>query len=86
MKENVQSIDKIVPDTSVIIEGLLSEKLHQGHLKAAHIIIHEAVLAEALARPLEPRLNASRRLCRLLHRRRWRDLGPRGLHCPPGHN
>ncbi|MBI2661339.1 Flp pilus assembly complex ATPase component TadA, partial [Candidatus Woesearchaeota archaeon] len=37
---------KIVPDTSVIIEGLLSDKLLKGEIKAQEIIIHEAVLAE----------------------------------------
>ncbi len=41
-----QNIDKIVPDTSVIIEGLLSEKLRNGHIKSKEIIIHEAVIAE----------------------------------------
>ena len=43
---NTQVIDKIVPDTSVIIEGLLSEKLRQNHIKSSEIIIHEAVIAE----------------------------------------
>ena len=43
---STQVIDKIVPDTSVIIEGLLSEKLRQNHLKSSEIIIHEAVIAE----------------------------------------
>ena len=39
-------IDKIVPDTSVIIEGLLSEKLRHGRINSNEIIIHEAVIAE----------------------------------------
>ena len=43
---NVQFIERIVPDTSVIIEGLLSEKVKQGHIKSSQIIIHEAVIAE----------------------------------------
>ena len=43
---NIQIIDRIVPDTSVIIEGLLSEKLRQNHIKSSEIIIHEAVIAE----------------------------------------
>src|SRR3989344_3732679 len=43
---NIQVIDRIVPDTSVIIEGLLSEKLRQNHIKSSEIIIHEAVIAE----------------------------------------
>ena len=45
-QSNIVSIDKIVPDTSVIIEGLLSEKLRNNHLKSTEIIIHEAVIAE----------------------------------------
>ncbi len=45
-QSNSQTIDKIVPDTSVIIEGLLSEKLKNGHIKTNEIIIHEAVIAE----------------------------------------
>src|SRR3989338_8958097 len=43
---NTQVIDKIVPDTSVIIEGLLSEKLRQNQLESNEIIVHEAVIAE----------------------------------------
>ncbi len=43
---NAQDIDRIVPDTSVIIEGLLSEKLRNGHIKTNELIIHEAVIAE----------------------------------------
>ena len=43
---NIQDIDKIVPDTSVIIEGLLSEKVNNDHIKSKEIIIHEAVIAE----------------------------------------
>jgi len=39
-------IDKIVPDTSVIIEGLLSDKIYHNSIKAKEIIIHEAVIAE----------------------------------------
>jgi len=38
--------DKIVPDTSVIIEGLLSEKIEAKELKPKTIIMHEAVLSE----------------------------------------
>ena len=38
--------EKIVPDTSVIIEGLLSEKIKNNEIKTNEIIIHEAVLAE----------------------------------------
>ena len=43
---NNNEIDKIVPDTSIIIEGLLSDKIKNGEIKASEIIIHEAVLAE----------------------------------------
>jgi ATPase len=46
MEQIVQNIEKIVPDTSVIIEGLLSEKVHNDHIKSKEIIIHEAVIAE----------------------------------------
>src|SRR3989338_7780016 len=41
-----ESFERIVPDTSVIIEGLLSEKLRLHHIKSSEIIIHEAVIAE----------------------------------------
>ncbi|MEK6983419.1 MAG: PINc/VapC family ATPase [Nanoarchaeota archaeon] len=43
---NTQLIEKIVPDTSVIIEGLLSEKVKNSSIKPKEIIIHEAVIAE----------------------------------------
>ena len=43
---STEVIEKIVPDTSVIIEGLLSEKIRNNHLKSNEIIIHEAVIAE----------------------------------------
>ncbi|MBI2541574.1 Flp pilus assembly complex ATPase component TadA [Candidatus Woesearchaeota archaeon] len=39
-------MERIVPDTSVIIEGLLSEKVSHNHIKSNEIIIHEAVIAE----------------------------------------
>ncbi|MAG91323.1 ATPase [Candidatus Woesearchaeota archaeon] len=39
-------MEKIVPDTSVIIEGLLSEKIRHNSIKCNEIIIHEAVIAE----------------------------------------
>jgi len=41
-----RSIEKIVPDTSVIIEGLLSKRIEAGELRPRHVIIHEAVVAE----------------------------------------
>ncbi len=42
----VQKVDKIVPDTSIIIEGILSRKIENGELLPEDVIIHEAVLAE----------------------------------------
>ena len=44
--ETPEVIEKIVPDTSVIIEGLLSEKIRNAHIKSNEIIVHEAVIAE----------------------------------------
>jgi ATPase len=44
--DNETNTERIVPDTSVIIEGLLSEKISKNEIKAKEIIIHEAVLAE----------------------------------------
>ena len=45
-QDKIQFIEKIVPDTSVLIEGLLSDKIHHNHIKTNQIIIHEAVIAE----------------------------------------
>ncbi len=42
----MEKIEKIVPDTSIIIEGLISEKINKNELKIDEIVIHEAVLAE----------------------------------------
>jgi len=39
-------IEKLVPDTSIIIEGLVSKKIENNEIKVEEIIIHEAVLAE----------------------------------------
>ncbi|MBU90086.1 ATPase [Candidatus Woesearchaeota archaeon] len=39
-------MQRIVPDTSVIIEGLLSDKIKNNEIKAKEVIMHEAVLAE----------------------------------------
>ncbi|MBI2657126.1 Flp pilus assembly complex ATPase component TadA [Candidatus Woesearchaeota archaeon] len=39
-------MERLVPDTSVIIEGLLSDKVKSDNIKANEIIIHEAVIAE----------------------------------------
>jgi len=38
--------NKIVPDTSVIIEGALRQQIEQGKLKGKEILLHEAVFAE----------------------------------------
>ena len=38
--------DKLIPDTSVIIEGLLSKQLEKKEIKPQTIVIHEAFLAE----------------------------------------
>ena len=39
-------IEKLIPDTSVIIEGLLSKKISNNELKADSVIIHESIIAE----------------------------------------
>ncbi len=41
-----KAIDKLVPDTSVIIEGMVSRKIKAGDIKPSAVIIHEAVIAE----------------------------------------
>jgi len=46
---------KLLPDTSVIIEGLLSKKIEKKQLKPHTIIIHETVMAE-----LESQANKNR--------------------------
>ncbi|UCG95775.1 MAG: Flp pilus assembly complex ATPase component TadA [archaeon] len=45
----MSKIDKIVPDTSIIIDGKLSELIKKGKLKEADIIIPEMVLDELQA-------------------------------------
>ncbi len=39
-------IERLVPDTSVIIQGLVSEQITKGELQVGEVILHEAVLAE----------------------------------------
>ena len=51
----METIEKLVPDTSIIIENLVSEKIKNKELKVKRILIHEAVLAE-----LEHQANAGR--------------------------
>ena len=46
MEKRIETIGKIVPDTSVIIEALLSDKLNKDEIKTNEVIIHEAVIAE----------------------------------------
>jgi len=50
-----KSVEKLIPDTSVIIQGLVSEQLAKGELQVGELIIHEAVLAE-----LEHQANAGK--------------------------
>ena len=45
-KPKVQRVNNLIPDTSVIIEGILSRRIKQGKIIVKKIIIHEAVLAE----------------------------------------
>ncbi|MBR9691379.1 Flp pilus assembly complex ATPase component TadA [Candidatus Woesearchaeota archaeon] len=42
----MQKIEKLIPDTSVIVEGLVSKKLQEKEIEIVSLIIHEAVLAE----------------------------------------
>jgi ATPase len=51
----VEKIEKLAPDTSVIIEGILSAKLKSGEYEVEQILIHEAVIAE-----LEHQANSNR--------------------------
>ncbi len=54
-KRTGRKVLKIVPDTSIIIEGLLSKKIARNQLKPSTIIVHEAVMAE-----LESQANKNR--------------------------
>lgn len=42
----MEKFEKVVPDTSVVIEGLVSKMIEKKELKIATLIIHEAVIAE----------------------------------------
>ncbi len=44
--EKYGKIEKLVPDTSVIIEGLVSKKIEKNEIQPAIVVIHEAVVAE----------------------------------------
>ncbi len=46
MKKEIINIEKLVPDTSVIIEGLVSSKIEKKEIVPKSVIIHEAVLSE----------------------------------------
>ncbi len=41
-----KKVEKLVPDTSVIVQGVVSEQIRKKELQVDEIIIHEAVLAE----------------------------------------
>jgi len=51
----MEKFEKAVPDTSVVIEGLLSKMIEKKELKISTLLIHEAVLAE-----LESQANKNR--------------------------
>ncbi|MFH1211424.1 MAG: PINc/VapC family ATPase [Candidatus Woesearchaeota archaeon] len=51
----LEKADLIVPDTSVVIDGLISKKIFANQFKTKKIIIHEAVIAE-----LESQANKNR--------------------------
>ena len=55
VKKTGTRVLKLVPDTSIIIEGLLSKKIEKKKLRPNTIIIHEAVMAE-----LESQANKNR--------------------------
>ena len=42
----MQKIEKLIPDTSILIEGLVSEKIKRKEINIGTLLIHEAVLAE----------------------------------------
>jgi len=46
MAKKSERVEKLVPDTSVIIEGLTSKRLESKEIVAQTVLIHEAVLAE----------------------------------------
>ncbi len=45
-KKDADRMERLVPDTSVIIDGLVSAKINCGEFLPGTVIIHEAVLAE----------------------------------------
>src|SRR3989338_901901 len=71
----MKEIEKLVPDTSIIIEGLVSKKIESNELKVEEILIHEAILAE-----LEHQANQGRSigLLGLDELKKIRDLSEQG--------
>jgi ATPase len=63
---------KLVPDTSVLVEGVLSQRIRNKSIKVEHILIHEASIAE-----LESQANKGRETGHLGldEVKRLRDLG-----------
>ena len=53
----MKNIKKLVPDTSIIIENLVSKKITEKEFKVEEVIIHEAVLSE-----LEHQANVGREI------------------------
>lgn len=64
-------IEKLVPDTSVIIENLVSQKIEKKEIKIKELLIHEAVLSE-----LEHQANLGKEIGRfgLLELKNLREL------------
>jgi ATPase len=52
-----KDVVKLVPDTSVIVEGVVSLKLQEGTIRPKEVLIHEAVIAE-----LEAQANRNREI------------------------
>jgi ATPase len=46
VKRDLSNVTTIVPDTSVIIEGIISKQIEDGDLAPDKILIHEAVVSE----------------------------------------
>lgn len=72
----METIEKLVPDTSIIIEGLVSKKVQSNEIKVDEIIVHEAVLSE-----LEHQANMGRSigLIGLEELKKIRELSENGL-------
>jgi ATPase len=55
--KRMKHVEKLIPDTSVIVEGIVSQKIADGTIVPKEIIIHEAVIAE-----LEAQANRGREI------------------------